>query len=95
MSDGDRKEMLIRHNIANRLRSSNGGLKRVFERFDVDKSGCLDSQELRQGLASVGVSLSEQDFTRLMSQVDKDADGKVSYEEFRKVGIVDHTIYIW
>ena len=85
MSEDDRKEMLIRHNIANRLRGSNIGLKRVFEGFDVDNSGSLDSRELKQGLASIGITLSDQDFTRLMSQVDGDADGKVSYDEFRKV----------
>ena len=54
----------------------------VFRNFDANKSGALSVEEFRQGLAFIGVVLSNQDFRRLLAAVDSDGSGTIDYNEF-------------
>ncbi|CAE7180806.1 CPK2 [Symbiodinium pilosum] len=51
----------------------------LFETFDTDKSGQLDTEELKAGLARLGL---RQDPSGLMAAMDLDQDGQISYTEF-------------
>lgn len=51
----------------------------LFENFDTDKSGQLDTDELKAGLARLGL---RQDPSGLMAAMDLDQDGQISYTEF-------------
>jgi len=51
----------------------------LFENFDTDKSGQLDTEELKAGLARLGL---RQDPSGLMAAMDLDQDGQISYTEF-------------
>lgn len=59
-----------------------------FDHFDKDKSGALDALEFRGCLVSLGVDVSatpegdDAEFVRIMSIVDPNRDGKVSFTEF-------------
>ena len=53
-----------------------------FERHDADGSGTISPDELRMVMESLGEDMTEEDFQKLLVEVDKDGDGEVDYEEF-------------
>mmetsp|Transcript_34338 Transcript_34338/g.65602 ORF Transcript_34338/g.65602 Transcript_34338/m.65602 type:complete len:121 (+) Transcript_34338:150-512(+) len=60
----------------------------AFEKFDVDKSGFFTATELKEVLKttrkcySQGLEVTDLMVAELISQVDTDGDGKVSFDEF-------------
>ena len=57
----------------------------AFAIFDADNSGHIDAVELRAIMCNVGEPVTLEDCQTVLSQVDQDADGKVSYDEFCRV----------
>jgi len=57
-------------------------LKDLFEVMDVENSGCVDQLGFQVGLIHIGVNLPEETLTQVFAQVDENADGNVTYEEF-------------
>jgi len=55
----------------------------VFHAIDVDRSGTLDEEEV--AFYMLGAGLSQEQIRGLFGKMDKDQDGEVSREEFRKV----------
>ncbi len=52
---------------------------KIFNDMDTNKDGQIDAKELQ---AAIGQEASSQDLQSLLRSVDKDGDGRVSYEEF-------------
>ena len=59
-------------------------IKKAFEVFDADKSGFIDSNELRRILANLGEAVTSQQVSAMISKVDENGDGNIDYEEFAK-----------
>ena len=57
-------------------------LRVVFNSFDDDGSGCLDAEELQSALGLLGVSLPLAEAEHLVTQLDTDGNGDVSFGEF-------------
>ena len=61
-------------------------LAAAFEKFDLDHSGSVSLDEFRVGLqaltGAVGSPLTDMQAEELMKALDKDSDGRLSYEEF-------------
>eukprot|EP01065_Artemidia_motanka_P045273 TRINITY_DN6617_c0_g1_i1.p1 TRINITY_DN6617_c0_g1~~TRINITY_DN6617_c0_g1_i1.p1 ORF type:complete len:834 (+),score=347.14 TRINITY_DN6617_c0_g1_i1:69-2504(+) len=57
-------------------------LRQVFDEFDKDKSGSIEGKELGQMSARMGCELSEAEIAQTIKQLDIDADGKLSFDEF-------------
>ncbi|XP_013416722.1 EF-hand calcium-binding domain-containing protein 6 isoform X2 [Lingula anatina] len=57
-------------------------LRRAFKKNDLNNSGYLEVIEFRRVLESCGLNVSEEDIYHIMSEFDKNLDGKISYEEF-------------
>ena len=56
---------------------------KAFERYDKDDSGFITEDELVDVIKSTtGMELSKQQVTELLSESDKDNDGKINYSEF-------------
>lgn len=53
-----------------------------FARFDTDNNGCLDPAELAKLCQALGATQSLNELESALFVLDKNADGKVSYEEF-------------
>lgn len=53
-----------------------------FARFDIDNNGCLDSAELAKLCQALGATQSLNELESALFVLDKNSDGKVSYEEF-------------
>eukprot|EP00826_Nyctotherus_ovalis_P064561 TRINITY_DN9474_c0_g1_i16.p2 TRINITY_DN9474_c0_g1~~TRINITY_DN9474_c0_g1_i16.p2 ORF type:complete len:155 (+),score=62.56 TRINITY_DN9474_c0_g1_i16:1357-1821(+) len=69
----DRKKLVTRNN-----------LKEAFDAFDKDKNGFIDGREMKE-LLGVGKQFSERTWTNMIKDVDKNADQKISFDEFEKM----------
>ena len=57
-------------------------LSRDFEKLDLNRSGTLCREEVKQGLRARGLPCSHEAVGKLFEQVDRNADGSISYEEY-------------
>merc|ERR1712087_1009691 len=54
----------------------------AFDRMDTDSSGFISPENLRQLL---GDKYTEEDIDNIMKNADENKDGKISFEEFKKI----------
>ena len=64
---------------------SDAQLKSVFDKFDQDRNGNLDKDEIEQLLLSSGEYPSHSRITQLINSVDKNGDGRLNFQEFLKL----------
>src|SRR5579871_5401133 len=57
-------------------------IKEAFDLFDGDKSGEIDSEELKQALKNLGIDAKNQTLANMMADLDKDGSGKIDFDEF-------------
>jgi Ca2+-binding EF-hand superfamily protein len=57
-------------------------VKKVFESFDKDKSGYIDLKELAAMCTELGKKISDDQAAAAMQQLDKNGDGRVTFDEF-------------
>jgi hypothetical protein len=64
-------------------------LRTMFERFDSDGNGALDSDEFANGLASLGFHLSHDASLQLFRRIDADGDsnGEITYDELHAFAV--------
>lgn len=60
-------------------------LKEAFDLYDLDKNGVISATELLAVLKRLGENCSLSDCRKMINQVDKDGDGNVNFEEFKKM----------
>ncbi|TVU45356.1 hypothetical protein EJB05_04856 [Eragrostis curvula] len=60
-------------------------LREAFNLFDTDQNGYISAAELRQGMANLGEKLTDKEVEEMIQEADKDGDGLVSYEEFKRM----------
>lgn len=60
-------------------------LKKAFDKFDTDKSGRINRNELRSLYKSLGVDVNEEDLTELLREFDLDGNEDIDFEEFFKI----------
>lgn len=58
------------------------GLKEMFKAMDVDNSGTITYEELKNGLQQQGSRLNESDVQKLMEAADVDGNGTIEFNEF-------------
>jgi hypothetical protein len=57
-------------------------VKKTFEAIDTDKSGAIDPKELATFMKAIGQECSEEDMKTVFSNLDVNADGKVTIDEY-------------
>lgn len=60
-------------------------IQAIFTEFDLDGDGGIDENELRQGMAALGVTLNDDEVRKLLTDADADGDGSIQVEEFEAV----------
>jgi len=61
------------------------GMREEFERFDIDRSGEMDVDELTEAMRALGDSISHKQVLSLVKTVDVDGSGELNFAEFVKV----------
>jgi hypothetical protein len=57
----------------------------AFDRFDHDRSGDIDMEELREALESLGLQADDKHLAALMDRFDVSKDGRLQVDEFRQL----------
>merc|ERR1711973_127456 len=60
-------------------------LLQAFQVFDKNKDGFISVDELRQVMATLGETLSQEEIEEMIKEADQDGDGQVDYNEFVKM----------
>jgi Ca2+-binding EF-hand superfamily protein len=80
-----RHEMRVMDGVRDKVEAKSKRMANVFRQFDENKDGDISYDEFRQGLAHLGVELSDDDYAMLVKKVDVDGEGTVDYNEFAEV----------
>ncbi|KAJ9061934.1 hypothetical protein DSO57_1015758 [Entomophthora muscae] len=56
--------------------------RKAFDKFDLDKDGFINREELFRALGVIDPTLTEEDRIRMLENSDVNLDGKISFEEF-------------
>ncbi|KAI3466946.1 hypothetical protein Pfo_023609, partial [Paulownia fortunei] len=62
-------------------------LKDAFEVFDIDKNGSISAEELQDVLQSLGEECTLAECRKMISGVDSDGNGTISFDEFKPQGL--------
>ena len=57
-------------------------IKEAFDLFDSDKSGQIDTEELKAALKNLGIDAKNQTLSNMMADLDKDNSGQIDFGEF-------------
>ena len=57
-------------------------IKEAFDLFDNDKSGSIDSKELKEALKNIGLTTENATLNNIMESLDADHSGTVDFDEF-------------
>jgi Ca2+-binding EF-hand superfamily protein len=57
-------------------------IKEAFDLFDSDRSGEVDTKELKEALTNIGLTTESSTLRNIMDSLDKDRSGSVSFDEF-------------
>jgi Ca2+-binding EF-hand superfamily protein len=66
-----------------RQRDPEEDLRDAFNMFDADRSGYIDREEVRILMKKLAQTLTEDEISAIMDEVDLDGDGEISFDEFR------------
>jgi len=56
--------------------------QRLFDAFDIDRSGTISRQEFRQVVADLGLAIPSDELTQLVREADVDQSGELDFDEF-------------
>ena len=59
-------------------------VRKIFDMFDKDKSGDIDTHEFQELAYELGETLSPEETKKSIAEIDEDKDGKISFDEFYK-----------
>ncbi|KAM9511087.1 uncharacterized protein ACWYII_045710 isoform 2-T2 [Salvelinus alpinus] len=60
-------------------------IREAFELFDTDASGYIDVKELKVAMRALGFEPKKEEIKRMITEVDKDETGKISFSDFLTV----------
>ena len=73
------------HRLSDLDKGGADAVRAAFQRFDVNRSGRLDYQELREALRTLGIDYTSGQAARVLQTYDTDASGLMELREFRSL----------
>ena len=75
----------VYYKVVQKLKQHKVSVISAFDQFDSNGDGQLDRNEFFNALDNMGLGdLNNQEFETVLSGLDKDGDGKISYKEFNR-----------
>jgi Ca2+-binding EF-hand superfamily protein len=71
------------HEFKQQSKEERKDTRELFDQLDVDGSGSLDREEIRELCQSCGFNLKDADLDKQMREMDADADGTIIFDEFQ------------
>ena len=59
----------------------------MFEKYDTDKNGSIDIEELNEMLKSCGITMTQDELQDIIAEFDTDNNGSIDFEEFVQIFI--------
>ncbi len=81
---GDSNDSVTWDNFKHYVSDREKQVAAAFSMFDVDGGGTIDASELGKVMAQAGLPTTGRDIRKVMDILDKDHDGTITYEEFRR-----------
>ena len=66
-------------------REQKDGIREAFNLFDTDRTGTIDSGELKVALRAMGFDVSKADVTEIMKDYDRDGKGELKLQDFTDI----------
>lgn len=60
-------------------------VKELFDMFDADGGGTIDTEELTNAFVSLGISDTKEEVAALVREIDTDGSGEIEFDEFSQV----------
>eukprot|EP00941_MAST-03F_sp_MAST-3F-sp1_P003801 g3801.t1 len=57
-------------------------IRKVFDAYDVDKSGTIDRKELKNLAADLGQEFDDEELAEVFATLDSDGSGQIDFHEF-------------
>jgi len=73
--------------LASKMSETQDELAECFGVFDKNKDGFIEAAELKQVMESLGEKLTNEDIQHMISELDPEKTGKVSYDNFLKMAV--------
>merc|ERR1712168_385345 len=72
--------------LMSRLTAAAGEVYDMFRKFDLDKNGFIDWNELKIGMKKLtGENIPDEEIDDMMEEADLDGDGRINFSEFEKM----------
>ncbi|PKU31427.1 hypothetical protein llap_18269 [Limosa lapponica baueri] len=62
-------------------------IKDAFELFDTDKDRAINYHELKVAMRALGFDVKKADVLKILKDYDREATGKITFEDFNEVGM--------
>ena len=79
------KKAVKSFSLNNKRGFSNEDLTKAFQEADIDHSGDLGLDEVRKLMHAMDPTIKEKDIVELMKFIDSDEDGKLNFEDFKRL----------
>jgi Ca2+-binding EF-hand superfamily protein len=73
------EKVIIKHDLTQEQKLE---IKEAFDAIDSDHSGFIDVEELKIAMQALGLDNRKDETSRIVEDMDKNKDGKISFEEF-------------
>ena len=81
----------VRRRISRTVSQENKEIKDAFKYFDKNGDGFITAIEIRQVMKELGQEIPEEQAEQMLAEVDKEGNGRVTYQRFKSMMLNDDT----
>ena len=81
----------VRRRMSRTISQENREIKDAFRFFDKNGDGFITAREIKQVMCEIGQDISEEQAEQMLAEVDKDGNGRITYQRFKSMMLTDDT----